>query len=611
MNWEMIFVFIIIAVSAGLMASNRVRFDIVAILVVLSLMLSGVLTVGESLSGFGSSVVYLVAGLLIVGEMLDRTGVAAAMGDWILKKGGTSESRLLILIMLGAALLGAFMSSTAVVAIFIPIVLRISARSKLNSSRILLPMSYAAMISGMLTLIATTPNLVVSEELVTAGYSALGFFSFTPIGFIVLIGAVVYMLFIGSILLPDRSESTSIVGQGRSMVELWCAYHPNRQPRLIEVLSVASSDGRSILDSVLSERYDVDVIGLLRRKLGREERIALPSPDTELQSGDILLISCADTSLDQIVQSAEFKSVEAPEKDRQRWFWEIGAVPVLLHPESGLVGKTPEEVDFLSRYNLLMLGMRHNCQAVENFQQAKLCSADSLLVAGTWKAIKKLQSHHHDFVVLELPSEHQDIVQEYKRKPVALVILAAMVGLSILNIIPLVATVIIAALAAVFSRCLTMEDAYDSMHWSSLVLVAGMLPLADALEKTGGTDLIVSWLLAAIGDAGPHTLLTVLFFLTATLSLFLSNTAAAVLVAPIAIFTAEKMGLSPYPFAVAVLIGASAAFLTPVASPIVALVVEPGQYRFMDFVKAGSGLLLITYLVTLLMVPLMFPYAQM
>ena len=608
---EMTFVFLLIAVSAVLMATNKVRFDIIAMLVVLALMLSGVLTVTEALAGFGSSVVFLVAGLLIVGEMLDRTGVAAAMGDLILKRGGTNESRLLVLIMIGAASLGAVMSSTAVVAIFIPIVLRISAQTNLSSSRILLPMSYAAMISGMITLIATTPNLVVSEELTQAGYSALGFFSFAPIGVIVLIGSVVYMLLIGKILLPERPRSTASAGPGRKMTELWSAYQPSRYPRLIELISDSSLEGGTLQESDLKERYDVDIIGVVRRKFGREERISLPGPDTVIQSGDVLFISCENDSLEQIVQSGNFTSVEASEKDMQRWFWEIGAVSVLLHPESGLVGKTPEEVNFQSRYNLLTLGMRHNCQAVEDFLQHKLCSGDSLLVVGPWKSIKKLQSFHHDFVVMEMPGEHLEIVPAYKRKPIALTILAAMVFLSILNFIPLVIIVIIAALAAVFSRCLTMEDAYDSMHWSSLVLVAGMLPLADALEKTGGTDLIVSGLLAAVGDAGPQTLLTVLFFLTASLSLFLSNTAAAVLVAPIAIFTAEKMGLSPYPFAVGVLIGASAAFLTPVASPIVTLVVEPGQYRFMDFVKVGSGLLIITYLVTLVLVPLLFPYSQM
>ena len=209
MPGETIFIFTLVGVTAALMASNRVRFDIVSLLVVLSLMLSGVLSVGEALSGFGNPVIILVACLLVVGEMLDRTGVAAAIGDWILKKGGSNETRLLIVIMVGAAVLGAVMSATAVVAIFIPIVLRVAAETNLNVSRMLLPMSYAALISGMLTMIATTPNLVVSEELKNAGFEGLGFFSFTPVGLAVLVVAIVYILLVGRRFLPGEVQASA------------------------------------------------------------------------------------------------------------------------------------------------------------------------------------------------------------------------------------------------------------------------------------------------------------------------------------------------------------------------------------------------------------------
>ena len=210
--------------------------------------------------------------------------------------------------------------------------------------------------------------------------------------------------------------------------------------------------------------------------------------------------------------------------------------------------------------------------------------------------------------MLEMPTEQAEVVPAYRRMPLALIILAAMVLLSIFDVVPLVSAVIMAAMAAVFTRCLTMEDSYRAIHWSSLVLVAGMLPLADALEKTGGTKIIVDGLMYGVGDAGPLLMLTVIFFLTAGLSLFLSNTASAVLVAPIAIIAAEAFGVSPYPFAIAVLIAASAAFVTPVSTPVVTLVVEPGRYGFTDFVKVGVPLLLLTYLVTLLVAPLVFPF---
>ena len=228
---EATFVFVLIGVAAALMASNRVRFDIVALLVVIALMLSGVLSVGESLAGFGSPVIVLVVGLLVVGEMLARTGVARAVGNSILKHGGGDETRLLVLIMVGAAVLGSVMSSTAVVAIFIPIILRIARQTRLGASRLLLPMSYAALISGMLTLIATTPNIVVHEELIDAGFTGFGFFSFAPVGIGVLAVAILYMLFVGRRLLRADEWAGRPGQRERSIFELWDDYRGDRDPR--------------------------------------------------------------------------------------------------------------------------------------------------------------------------------------------------------------------------------------------------------------------------------------------------------------------------------------------------------------------------------------------
>jgi len=281
---------------------------------------------------------------------------------------------------------------------------------------------------------------------------------------------------------------------------------------------------------------------------------------------------------------------------------------ILIHPESILIGKTLKESKFRSHYAMHVVGLRRDKAAVEGFQDITLRASDALLVTGPWSRLQLLQSETHDFVVLEMPRELTERVPGYRRMPVALAILAGMVLLTLLDIVPLTAAVIMAALAGVFTRCLTMTDSYRAIHWSSLVLIAGMLPLADALNATGGTQWVVDRLLAAFGDSSPQVMLTVLFFLTATLGLILSNTASAVLVAPIAIAAAGALEVSPYPFAVAVLIAASAAFATPVSTPVVTLVVEPGRYKFMDFVKVGVPLLLITYLVTLWLAPLVFPY---
>ncbi len=607
MTSEAAFVFGVIVVAAVLMASNRVRFDIVALLVVMALMLSGVLSIGEALAGFGSSVVALVAGLLVVGEMLARTGVARAVGDWILKKGGSNETRLLVLIMVGAALLGSVMSSTAIVAIFIPIVLRIAAETGLNASRMLLPMSYAALISGMLTLIATTPNIVVHEELKEAGYTGFGFFSFAPIGAAVLAVAVVYVLLIGRRLLAGDTD-TAAVDQGvRSIEDLWQDYRTGEDYCHLRIGGDSALAGSTIAETQLESRYGVRVIGVLREVSRREDRITA-TPTTELHARDVLLVVGKPEDLDRLKSEQHLTLQPESARDRQRWLWELGGAVVLIHPESRLIGKSLRDSTFRSVHDVHVFGLRRAKEPVADFKDVKLRSADSLFVVGSWSRIQQLQSRTHDFIVTELPGEHAEIVPSYRKMPVALAILAAMVLLTMFDVLPLVPAVMLASLAAIFTRCLTMQDAYRSIHLSSLVLVAGMLPLADALDATGGTQLIVNAMLDAVGDAGPYMMMTLIFFLTAGLGLILSNTASAVLVAPIAIYTAAATGVSPYPFAVAVLIAASAAYSTPVSTPVVTLVVDPGRYKFIDFVKVGVPLLLLTYVVTLIVAPLVFPF---
>jgi len=567
-----------------------------------------VLTIGEALAGFGSSVVALVAGLLVIGEMLARTGVARAVGDWILKKGGTNETRLLILIMLGAGLLGAVMSSTAIVAIFIPIVLRIAAETSLNASRMLIPMSYAALISGMLTLIATTPNIVVHEELKEAGFSGFGFFSFAPVGLAVLAVAIVYILLIGRRLLSSETQIPITDQRSRSIDDLWEDYRLGEDYCHLRIDDNSPMAGKTIAESMLESHYGVRILGILRHAPGGEDRIAAPSPGTELRANDALLVVGKPDNIERLGSEQALTRQPKNSRNRQRWLWELGGAVVLIYPESKLIGKSLREAEFRSNYNAHVFGLRRDNQPVADFKDVRLRSADSLFVVGPWSKIHQLQQQTHDFVVTELPSEQAEIVPSYRKMPVALIILVSMVLLTMFDVLPLVPAVMMASLAAIFTRCLTMEDAYRAIHWSSLVLVAGMLPLADALDKTGGTQVIVDALMTAAGDAGPYMMLSLIFFLTAGLGLVLSNTASAVLVAPIAIYTASAIGVSPYPFAVAVLIAASAAYSTPVSTPVVTLVVDPGRYTFTDFVKVGAPLLLLTYVVTLFIAPLVFPF---
>ena len=600
-------VFGLIAVAAALMASNRVRFDVVALLVLIALILSGVLTVEQSLAGFGSPVVILVAGLLVVGEMLARTGVAGAVGDWILRKGGTSEARLLVLIMVGSAVLGAVMSSTAIVAIFIPIILRVAAETGVSRSRLLLPMSYAALISGMLTLIATTPNIVDHEELKAAGDAGFGLFGFAAIGLAVLLVAIAYILLVGRHMLRGHPLAETEGPTQRSLLDLWRHHNADEEFVRARLESNSLLLGRSIGELNTEAGQRVHVIGLTRE--GRRGSYSIASDGTgQMQAGDVLGLVGTTEDLESFLRDHALTRLPRQGSAARRWFSELGGAAVLVHPESRLIGSTVRAAEFQDRYHLQVLGLRRGNEAVSAYLDEPLHRGDSLFVFGAWSEIRQLAQRNHDFVVLETPRELSDVVPARRLMPVAVLILVAMIVLTVFDIVPLTAAVLLAVLAAVFTRCLTMEDAYRSIHWSSIVLIAGMLPLADALNVTGATQMVVDQLMHFAGDAGPRAMLTILFFLTAGLGLVLSNTASAVLVAPIAIYAARALEVSPYPFAVAVLIAASAAYSTPVSTPVVTLVVEPGRYGFVDFLKLGIPLLLLTYVATMLVAPLVFPF---
>jgi di/tricarboxylate transporter len=610
MTPDAIFVFVLIAVAGGLMASNRVRYDFVALLVVISLIISGTLSVSEALSGFGSSVVIMVACLLVVGELLDKTGVALGVGNWILKRGGRSEPRLLMLLMVCAAGLGSFMSSTAVVAIFIPIILRIAKNTGISQSSFLLPMAYAALISGMLTLIATPPNLVVSDELAAHGYEPLGFFSFLPVGVVILVIAVVYMLFIGRFLLranlPDTSPKSGPVSQ--SVFELWADYRGEDIVKVLKFPDRLKAFGMDVLDQDFQNEYDVKILARSRPKSRRSPNISIFTTGMELQPDDLIVVSGKKDLIENLVLRTGFIDQGLFVDQKADWLGVLGAAVVMLQPEARTIGQSITDAALQSRYGLVVLGLLRTDGMVENDAEAKLQAGDRLLVTGSWSNIEALSTHNHEFVVLELPEEHQDLVPVRGKVPVALAILAAMVVLSVFNIVPIIVAVMLAAIAAVSFGGLNAEATYRSLHWSSLILVAGMLPLADALEQTGGSQIIVDALLSAVGGAGPLTMMAAIYLLTAGLSLVLSNTASAVLVIPIAITAAETLGVSPYPLAISVLIAASAAFSTPISTPVVTLVVAPGGYKFADFFKVGVPLTLLAGIATILVTPIFFPF---
>lgn len=610
MNSSLVWVVTLLLVTIVLFATGKLRMDVVALLVIIAFVLSGTLTLQQALMGFSDPNVFLIAALFIIGEGLVRTGVAYQVGDWLMRVAGQSETRMLILLMTTVALLGAFMSSTGIVAIFIPVVLNVAARMKTAPARLMMPLAFAGLISGMMSLVATPPNMVVSSELIRTGLAGLSFFSVTPIGVVVLLTGVVYMLAARFWLTSPDNDSHKEQWKRKTFRDLIREYRLTGRARRLAIRSASPFIGQRLDDLQLRQRYGANVVGIERWQKFRRIMVSV-SGNSELRLNDVLLIDmsasdvdlrefCATQRLEPMVLRGEYFSEQARD---------VGMAEVSLIPDSGLVGKTLREVAFRSRYGLTVVGLRRDGEALSGtLADEALKLGDILLVIGDWKNIRLLHQHKQHFIVLNLPAEVDEVAPASNQAPHALFCLALMVAMMLTDEIPNAIAALMACLLMGQFRCIDMESAYRAVHWPSLILIVGMMPFALALQQTGGVALVVDGLMTIAGNAGPHMMLVCLFVLCALIGLFISNTATAVLMAPIAIAAAEQMQVSPYPFAMIIAIAASAAFMTPVSSPVNTLVLAPGGYRFSDFVRVGVPFTVLVMGVSVVMVPWLYPF---
>jgi di/tricarboxylate transporter len=610
LNSELIWVLSLLGIVIVLFATGKVRMDAVALLVIVAFILSDTLTVSEAFSGFSDPNVILIAALFIIGDGLVRTGVATKMGSWLVDVAGSSETKMLVLLMLTVAGLGAFMSSTGVVAIFIPVVLSVSMRMKISPSRLMMPLSFAGLISGMMTLVATPPNLVVNSELLREGLEGFQFFSVTPIGLVVLVLGIVYMLVARFALNGQSKEDGKDSWKRRTFRDLIKEYRLAGRARRLAIRPGSPMVGRRLDDLKLRERYGANVIGLERWRKFRRVIVNVTGV-TEFRARDVLLIDmtasevdlrefCSEQMLEPMILRGEYFSDQA---------LDVGMAEVSTIPDSELLGQTLREIGFRTRYGLNVVGLKRNGAALEGlFVDESLQLGDILLVVGDWKLISQLNQKSRDFLVLNLPVEEGEASPAHSQAPHAIFCLALMVALMLTDEIPNPVAAIIACLLMGKFRCIDMESAYKAIHWPSIILIVGMMPFALALQKTGGVNLIVSGLMTLGGGFGPYLMLVCLFVMCATIGLFISNTATAVLMAPIALAAAKTMGVSPYPFAMIIALAASAAFMTPVSSPVNTLVLGPGNYKFSDFVKLGVPFTVIVMVVSVVMVPVLFPF---
>jgi di/tricarboxylate transporter len=609
MNPQLLVVLGLLGGCVALFIANKPRMDVVALLAMVVLPLAGIITVPEALAGFSDPNVILIAALFVVGEGLVRTGVANQIGDFLLKHSAGSETRLLVLLMLSAAGLGSVMSSTGVVAIFIPVVLLVAAKRKLSPGRLMMPLAYAGLISGMLTLVGTAPNLVVDSALRHAGHAGFGFFSFTPFGAVILIAGIGYLL-VARRWLNRRDDSDASAKRRRQMIDFVRDYHLEAREYRLRIGVGSPLIGQTLEQVGARRRIAVNVVAIERHK-GHRTEVTEPRADLPFQANDVLLIDVTEPPDDERLGLLdEWKLEPLPLlgryfTDRSR---EIGMAEVLLPPDSDLVGRTIVEAAFRTRFRLNVIGLRRGREAVDGpIAGEKLRAGDTLRVIGRWKHIRNLQKRSHDFVVLTLPAEIDEVAPAASKAPWALACLALMVTLMVTGWVPNVVAALLACLLMGATRCLSLEAAYRAIQWPSLILIVGMMPFSTALQKTGGVDLAVHGLLRVFGESEPRLLLAALFALTSVVGLFVSNTATAVLMAPIALSAAQALGVSPHPFAMTVALAASAAFMTPVSSPVNTLVMVPGKYRFSDFVRIGVPFTILVMILTVLMVPWLLP----
>ncbi|GEO81192.1 SLC13 family permease [Pararhodospirillum oryzae] len=610
MTPDLVLVLALLAVAVGLFARGRPSMDVVALMVMACLPFTGTVTATEALAGFADPNVILIAALFILGEGLVRTGVAKTLGGWITVLSGGREGRLIAALMAAASGLGAFMSSTGVVAIFIPIVLRVARAMKIPASRLMMPLSMAALISGMMTLVATAPNLVVNAELARRGYEGFGFFAFTPFGLPVLALAIGYMLLARRFL----GGAVPAPGVGRTrrpgLADWIKSYDLARREARLRVLPASDLAGRRLDELALRATEGVNILAIER--MGRfGPHFLRPRRETELAAGDVLLVDVVDPQGDLEAVAARHQLVALPLSgayflDRAQ---ELGMAEALVPPDSSLVERTPAEVGFRSTRDVSVIAVRRGTGRVEGpAASIALKAGDQLLLIGPWSAIRRLAGERHDLVVLDLPEEADDYAPARERAPYAVLVLLAMVAVMASGLLPNAQAALIGCLLLGAFGCVNAASAYRSINWPTLVLIVGMLPFALALERTGGVDLAAQALIQALGETHPQAMLAVLFAVTAGLGLFISNTATAVLMAPVAVTLAQELGVSPHPFAMTVALAASTAFMTPVSSPVNTLVVGPGGYRFMDFVRIGVPFSLLTMAVCVGLVPLVLPF---
>ena len=590
-SFEAIQVMLISAAAMVLFVTEKLRFDVTALCVLAALVLLGLLPAENALYGFASPATATVAAMFVLSAGMVRTGLVDWLGRQMHVLAGKGETRLVFVLCIAAAILSAFIVNTAVVTVFIPVAIALSHSRKISPSRVLMPLSFASQFGGVCTLIGTSTNILMHSIAITAGLQGFQLFEFTPLGLVMAAAGIIYLLVAPRWLLPKRKGAVQQVDKYR----------------LADYLAELNVDKESpLIGSTWSESKAGKEKGLQLIKILRGEKATWRASATTIREGDVLLVHGHADNLMSFKDAFKLRTqADMRVSDRNLSSDKVRLMEALIPPRSRLDGRTLEESDFLRRYGCVALAIQRRGKVLrERLASIRLEGGDTLLLQGDEKAISRLM-HSSDLVVID---ELTELHLRKNRAFIAISIVVLVVALAALNIVPILVAAILGALGMVLGRCLTIDEAYQAIDWKVIFLLGGILPLGLALETSGASGWFANTILDPLGGAGPLMVLAVLYITTAILTEMMSNNAAAVLLAPIAIALSVSMGVSPRPLLIAITFAASTSFATPVGYQTNTLIYGPGGYRFTDFTRVGGPLNVLFWLLAVLLIPIIWPF---
>jgi di/tricarboxylate transporter len=593
MTVEIVIVLSVIVIAVILFATEKLPIDLVALSAMAFLMVTGIITPEEGISGFSNTATITVGAMFVISAALFRTGLVNMAGMKITELFKYNFWIGITVTMIAAGIFSAFINNTPVVAIFIPIMLSVSMSLKISSSKLLMPLSFASMFGGVCTLIGTSTNILVSS--ISEKYTGISFsmFEFAPLGLVFFTAGIFYMLFFGIKKIPDRrGDNENLLdsfGMGEYITEI--------------ILNKDSiSVGKQIQDSPIVKDLDISILKI--RREGKEPFI--PRANSVLNEGDILIVRC---DFDKIKRIQEREGIEIKpikkHSDQNLEDEETALIEAIISPTSFLIGRSLKSTQFRSRYGGIAIAIRHSGKIIrENLGSRRLRAGDALLIELNKNNLQQFRESN-DFVFI-----NELITPVFKKKKIipSVLIIASFISLAALDIIPILTGAIIGCILLVLIGTISLVETYRSIEWNVIFLLAGALALGTALEKTGAALYLSNLLIDSFGSLGPVALVIVFYLLTTLLTESMSNNATAVLLAPIAITTAESLGISAKPLLMAVTFAASASFITPVGYQTNTMIYGAGQYKFIDFVKVGGPLNLIFLILAAIFIPIFFPF---